>query len=185
MRLLIATLISTIALLPQTVSATHFDAKAQAHIDKLARNVVQRVSLAVAKRHPADLLHRVEDARGRLAVDRRDAGDGRVSGQGPVERGRVGPGVLRAAQDGVGDAVDLAELPAPMLHDGDGGRFLGTWDIVVSQDPRSGETNWGVYRFMVHDSRTLTGGPAPSSGLGKPDQPQSDRWRRTTRLRPT
>lgn len=84
----------------------------------------------------------------------------------PIAPELVGPGVC---QQNVftGAQVDLTDLPVPMLHDGDGGRFLGTWDLVVSQDPESGETNWGVYRFMVHDERTLTGGPRPNSGLGK------------------
>lgn len=66
-----------------------------------------------------------------------------------------------------GDHVDLADVPAPMLHEGDGGRYIGTWDLVVSQDPESRWTNWGIYRFMVHDSRTLTGWPRSTSHLGK------------------
>jgi phenylphosphate carboxylase alpha subunit len=65
-----------------------------------------------------------------------------------------------------GDQVDLTELIAPMVHEGDGGRYIGTWDLVVSRDPRSGWTNWGAYRFMLHDERTLTGWPRPTSHLG-------------------
>ena len=84
----------------------------------------------------------------------------------PIAPELVGVGVCQQNLV-VGDRVNLADVPAPMLHDGDGGRFLGTWDLVVSQDPVSDETNWGVYRFMVHDERTLTGAPRPSSGLGK------------------
>ena len=66
-----------------------------------------------------------------------------------------------------GDKVDLFELPAPMVHEGDGGRYLGTWDLVVSKDPTSGWVNWGIYRFMVHNERLLTGFPRPTSHLGK------------------
>ncbi len=66
-----------------------------------------------------------------------------------------------------GDHVDLADVPAPMVHEGDGGRYIGTWDLVVSRDPATNWTNWGVYRFMVHDSRTLTGWPRSTSHLGK------------------
>ena len=66
-----------------------------------------------------------------------------------------------------GSDVDVFRLPAPMLHEGDGGRYLGTWDLVVSRDPESGWTNWGIYRFMVHGSKTLTGFPRPTSHLGK------------------
>lgn len=65
-----------------------------------------------------------------------------------------------------GEHVDLTELIAPMVHDGDGGRYIGTWDLVVSRDPRSDWTNWGAYRFMLHDERTLTGWPRPTSHLG-------------------
>jgi 4-hydroxy-3-polyprenylbenzoate decarboxylase len=66
-----------------------------------------------------------------------------------------------------GDRVDVADVPAPMLHEGDGGRYIGTWDLVVSRDPETSWTNWGVYRFMIHDSRTLTGWPRSTSHLGK------------------
>lgn len=66
-----------------------------------------------------------------------------------------------------GERVDLSEVPAPMLHEGDGGRYLGTWDLVASRDPSSGWTNWGMYRFMVHDEQTLVGWPRPTSHLGK------------------
>ncbi len=63
--------------------------------------------------------------------------------------------------------VDLFEFPAPMLHDGDGGRYLGTWDLAVSRDPETNWVNWGMYRFMVYDSQHLTGFPRPTSHLGK------------------
>lgn len=66
-----------------------------------------------------------------------------------------------------GDEVDLFTLPAPMLHEGDGGRYLGTWDLVVSRDSKAGWVNWGMYRFMVYGSRHLTGFPRPTSHLGK------------------
>ncbi len=66
-----------------------------------------------------------------------------------------------------GDKVDLFELPAPMVHEGDGGRYLGTWDLIVSKDPTTGWVNWGIYRFMVHNERLLTGFPRPTSHLGK------------------
>ncbi len=66
-----------------------------------------------------------------------------------------------------GDRVDVADVPSPMLHDGDGGRYIGTWDLVASRDPETDWTNWGTYRFMVHDSQTLAGWPRPTSHLGK------------------
>jgi 4-hydroxy-3-polyprenylbenzoate decarboxylase len=63
--------------------------------------------------------------------------------------------------------VNLFDLPAPMVHEGDGGRYLGTWDLVVSKDADTGWVNWGMYRFMVHNERLLTGYPRPNSHLGK------------------
>lgn len=66
-----------------------------------------------------------------------------------------------------GNAVDVSTIPAPMIHDGDGGRYIGTWDILVSREPDTGWVNWGIYRFMVHDERTLAGWPNPNSHLGK------------------
>lgn len=66
-----------------------------------------------------------------------------------------------------GDDVNLFDLPTPMVHEGDGGRYLGTWDIVISKDADSGWVNWGMYRFMIHNERLLTGYPRPTSHLGK------------------
>ena len=66
-----------------------------------------------------------------------------------------------------GDKIDLFDLPVPMVHEGDGGRYLGTWDLVVSKDANSDWVNWGMYRFMVHNERLLTGYPRPNSHLGK------------------
>jgi 4-hydroxy-3-polyprenylbenzoate decarboxylase len=63
--------------------------------------------------------------------------------------------------------IDLFDLPVPMVHDGDGGRYLGTWDLVISKDRDTGWVNWGMYRFMVHDEHHLTGYPRPNSHLGK------------------
>lgn len=55
----------------------------------------------------------------------------------------------------VGDDVDLLRLPACRWHDQDGGRYLGTMDAVVTQDPDSDWINVGTYRLMVRDARTL------------------------------
>ncbi len=54
-----------------------------------------------------------------------------------------------------GDDVDVLKFPVPLLHAVDGGRFLGTWHIDVTKDPDSGWVNWGTYRHMVHDEKTL------------------------------
>ncbi len=65
------------------------------------------------------------------------------------------------------EKLDLFDLPVPMVHDGDGGRYLGTWDLVVSKDRDTSWVNWGMYRFMIHNEQLLTGYPRPNSHLGK------------------
>lgn len=54
-----------------------------------------------------------------------------------------------------GEEVNLLEFPAPKWHEDDGGRYIGTGDAVISQDPETGEVNLGTYRIMVHDAHTV------------------------------
>jgi UbiD family decarboxylase len=54
------------------------------------------------------------------------------------------------------DDVDLTALPAPKLHELDGGRYLGTDDLVVMRDPDEGWVNIGTYRVMVQGRDTVT-----------------------------
>ncbi|MEM3484346.1 MAG: UbiD family decarboxylase [Candidatus Bathyarchaeia archaeon] len=65
----------------------------------------------------------------------------------------------------MGKDVDLFMFPAPMIHEGDGGRYIGTWDIVVCKDPETGWQNWGMYRFMIHTKNWMTGWPQTTSHL--------------------
>jgi 4-hydroxy-3-polyprenylbenzoate decarboxylase len=53
-----------------------------------------------------------------------------------------------------GDRVDITRFPAPLWHQADGGRFLGTGGIVVMRDPDTGWVNCGAYRVQAHDERT-------------------------------
>lgn len=62
-----------------------------------------------------------------------------------------------------GDDIDVMKFPAPYIHDGDGGRYLGTWDVIITRDPETGWNNWGMYRFMVHNGHVLTGDPTFTS----------------------
>lgn len=66
-----------------------------------------------------------------------------------------------------GEDVDLFELPAPMVHDGDGGRYVGTWHFVVAKDEETGFVNWGMYRQMIYDERHMVGPILPFSDMGK------------------
>jgi phenylphosphate carboxylase alpha subunit len=67
----------------------------------------------------------------------------------------------------MGDDADLFSLPIPMVHDGDGGRYVGTWHFVVAKDPETAVLNWGMYRLIVHDRRTMAGLVLPFSDMGK------------------
>jgi 4-hydroxy-3-polyprenylbenzoate decarboxylase len=53
----------------------------------------------------------------------------------------------------VGDDVDLNIFSAPKHWPLDGGRYIGTADVVITQDPDQGHLNVGTYRMMVHDRR--------------------------------
>jgi phenylphosphate carboxylase alpha subunit len=55
----------------------------------------------------------------------------------------------------IGGRVDLLKFPFPMIHEGDGGRYAGTWHVTITKDLTSGWVNWGMYRHMIHDSKTL------------------------------
>ncbi len=54
-----------------------------------------------------------------------------------------------------GKEVDLLEFPVPFVHEGDGGRFIGTWHLTICKDVNSGWVNWGMYRHMLHDKNTI------------------------------
>lgn len=54
-----------------------------------------------------------------------------------------------------GDEIDLYKFPVPVIHEGDGGRYIGTWHMFATRDPDSGWVNWGMYRLMLHDRKTL------------------------------
>lgn len=55
----------------------------------------------------------------------------------------------------IGDKVDLFEFPVPMIHEGDGGRYIGTWHVTITRDLENSWVNWGMYRLMVHDKNSL------------------------------
>jgi UbiD family decarboxylase len=54
-----------------------------------------------------------------------------------------------------GHEVNLLLFPAPKWHENDGGQYLGTADLMITQDPESGAVHLGVYRLMVHNKEEL------------------------------
>ena len=55
----------------------------------------------------------------------------------------------------IGDEVDLLKCPVPMVHEGDGGRYIGTWHLTISKDSDSDWVNWGMYRHMLQNKNTV------------------------------
>ncbi len=51
--------------------------------------------------------------------------------------------------------IDITQFPAPLWHRDDGGRFIGTGNVVVMRDPDTGWVNSGTYRVQAHDAQTL------------------------------
>jgi UbiD family decarboxylase len=65
-----------------------------------------------------------------------------------------------------GNDVDLFSYPAPLWNELDGGRYFGTWHSVVTKDPETGWQNVGMYRMMIHDSKTCGIMFAPFQHIG-------------------
>jgi 4-hydroxy-3-polyprenylbenzoate decarboxylase len=53
-----------------------------------------------------------------------------------------------------GDEIDLFMFPAPIHHELDGGRYIGTADAVITRDPEEGWVNCGTYRVQLVDKNT-------------------------------
>lgn len=67
-----------------------------------------------------------------------------------VESGPVMENVME------GNEIDLEKFPAPKWHELDGGRYIGTADMVITRDPDSGWINVGVYRACLQGKDRLS-----------------------------
>ena len=54
-----------------------------------------------------------------------------------------------------GKDVDLFKFPIPKWYPLDVGRYIGPGDAVITQDPDTGEINFGMYRVQIHDKKTM------------------------------
>jgi 4-hydroxy-3-polyprenylbenzoate decarboxylase len=72
-------------------------------------------------------------------------------------RKRIKPKLVSTApcKENISDKIDLTKFPAPIIHGVDAGKYIGTWHIDVVKDPDTGWVNWGVYRHMVYDEKTI------------------------------
>src|SRR6266853_757311 len=53
------------------------------------------------------------------------------------------------------EKLDVLKFPVPFLHELDGGRYIGTDDLVIMRDPEENWINCGTYRVMVHDAKRV------------------------------
>jgi 4-hydroxy-3-polyprenylbenzoate decarboxylase len=51
--------------------------------------------------------------------------------------------------------IDIYKFPTPKWHTHDGGRYIGTGVVTITQDPEEGWINLGTYRVMIQDKSTL------------------------------
>lgn len=54
-----------------------------------------------------------------------------------------------------GEDIDLFAFPTPLLHKGDGGRYLQTYGMNIVKTPDGSWTNWSINRMMIAGKDTL------------------------------
>ena len=101
-----------------------------------ATNSAQRLALTMGFPRPDHPLEAVNSYRERMQTHK-------PIPPSEVDSGPVLENILREGE------IDLTAIPAPRLHELDGGRYLGTDDLVIMQDPDDGWVNIGTYRAMV------------------------------------
>ncbi|BGP39400.1 Ferulic acid decarboxylase 1 [Rhodotorula kratochvilovae] len=57
----------------------------------------------------------------------------------------------------IGEAVQLDQLPVPLIHKDDGGKYIQTYGMHVVQSPDGKWTNWSIARAMIYDNKHLVG----------------------------
>src|SRR6267142_2163403 len=67
-----------------------------------------------------------------------------------VMRGPVLENVLREGE------IDVLKFPVPFLHELDGGRYIGTDDLVIMRDPEESWVNGATYRAMVQEKNHVS-----------------------------
>ncbi len=108
-----------------------------------AANGLRRLALVLGLPDPANETELVKAYR-----DRMRAGTAPIP---PVEA-KTGPILENVDRDG---DVDLGRFPVPRVHELDGGRYIGTDDLVIMRDPDNGWINAATYRVMMHDRNTV------------------------------
>jgi 4-hydroxy-3-polyprenylbenzoate decarboxylase len=73
-----------------------------------------------------------------------------------------------------GSTVDLTKLPAPLLHDGDGGRYMNTFGVICCETPDKSWRSWSIARIMLVDKMRMSGLIAPFQHIGMVRKTWSD-----------
>jgi UbiD family decarboxylase len=66
----------------------------------------------------------------------------------------------------LGEDVDLLRFPTPLIHEGDGGRFIQTYGINIVRSVDGAWTNWPINRMMLLDRIRLDCLIPPNQHLG-------------------
>ena len=66
-----------------------------------------------------------------------------------------------------GEEIDLTKLPVPLIHHGDGGRYINTYGIFVARTPDGSWVNWAISRAMLDGPQTIAGVVIPTQDFGK------------------
>ena len=86
--------------------------------------------------------------------------------ESPIRALQVSGGLCKEVVVG-GDDVDLGQLAAPYLHEGDGGACLTSWSMTVAQEPGGGHLAWDVLPLAVASGNTMTGVIPADSPVGR------------------
>lgn len=70
----------------------------------------------------------------------------------PPQEVKTGP-VMRNIM--TGKEVDLFRFPALLSHQNDGGRYIGTGNVMINADLNTGFVNMATYRMQLHESNLL------------------------------
>jgi 4-hydroxy-3-polyprenylbenzoate decarboxylase len=125
---------------------------APAGLSRHAGRPLARIALSLgspATATAAEMIEALANAHEKPFIPPRRVGDG------PCKENRL-----------LGRDVDLGRLPAPLIHDGDGGRYLNTWGTIIVRTPDRRWTNWSITRIMVTGKNTMVGGVIPRQHLG-------------------
>lgn len=71
----------------------------------------------------------------------------------PPKRVSTGPILENVDRD---DQIDVSKFPAPRWHEYDGGRYIGTGDLVITKSPETRRVNVGTYRVQLQEPDKLT-----------------------------